>query len=73
MNMHTLKVTEAQLHTIMNALEEFYDSEENFLRDQIINDPKDTETIIATSVNMHNIVTLRPIISDIISNINAKG
>ena len=52
--MPTLGVTYSQLQTISAAIEEFYDSEENFLKDQIINDPKDTETIVATSVNLHN-------------------
>lgn len=57
--MPTLGVTHSQLQTIMSALEEFYDSEENFLADQIINDPKDMDTIIQTSVNLHNVQTMR--------------
>jgi len=63
--MKTLVVTESQLLTISNALEEFYDSEEHFLSDQIINDPKDIETIILTSVNLHNIKTLRVVMDNL--------
>lgn len=57
--MALLFVTESELQTILDALEEFYDSEKNFLEVQVKDDPDDTTTIIHTSVNLHNVQQLR--------------
>ena len=57
--MPLITVTDSELDTIVQALEEFYDSEKSFLKVQIVDDPNDTNTIIETSVNLHNVKKLR--------------
>mgnify|MGYP006286444885 CR=1 FL=1 len=62
MNIIKLKLTAQQADVICEALCEYSDNEQNFLRSQIRDQPDDLETIIQSGSNINNI---QPILDSI--------
>lgn len=57
--MPILVMSKSEMDTLSEAIEEFYDSEIEFLKTQVKNDADDIDTIIGASVNVQNVKTLR--------------